>query len=473
MVKEGSLKQIKVIGIGMGDEVSMTVAARDWIAGCDLLIGASRMVQAAAAIAISPKYVIAWQPKDVRDAIRQSEAEKIAVLMSGDIGFFSGARALREELESEIKNTDMETGAGAMTNVNAGNLTGVLYGEYRNKQTSTNADTGNATGVAGNQAGAQGVNRFEYEISWLPGISSLSYFCNAIGIPYEDAFMLSIHGRGSSYVRQIAIHEKTFLLSDGDLPEFGKKLVSYGMGNVTVWVGMDLAAPTQRIFKTTPEELSQFAKEDCRPLTVCLILNPDAEKWRNPYRRDEEFFRDGKTPMTKEEVRGVVLGKLAPESRDVIYDIGGGSGSVSVACAIAASGGTVYSIECDAEAAKLIDKNRRRFACDNIEIIAGRAPEALRELPAPNRVFIGGSGGGLAEILTELEEKLRLRKTRVVISSITLETNAAVSSYIHTSPHVKNAEVCQIAVTKSKAAGGSTLMMGQNPVMIFSFDLKK
>ena len=106
--------------------------------------------------------------------------------------------------------------------------------------------------------------------------------------------------------------------------------------------------------------------------------------------RDEEFIR-GAVPMTKSEVRAVSISKLELEEDSVVYDVGAGTGSVSVEAAGAAKKGRVFAIEKKKEAVELLYANKNRFGRDNMTVIEGTAPSALKELPAPTHVFLGGT----------------------------------------------------------------------------------
>ncbi len=138
---------------------------------------------------------------------------------------------------------------------------------------------------------------------------------------------------------------------------------------------------------------------------------------RLPGIKDEEFER-ARVPMTKREVRMVALCMLAPERGQVAYDIGAGTGSVSVELAL--MGARVYAVEKRREAAELVRRNLRRFGVRG-EVVLGEAPEALESLPEPQRVFIGGSGGRMEEIAAHLAERLG-DGGRVVATAVTLST---------------------------------------------------
>ena len=164
--------------------------------------------------------------------------------------------------------------------------------------------------------------------------------------------------------------------------------------------------------------------------------------------------------MTKSEVRAVSVSKLEISPYDIIYDIGAGTGSVSVEAALLCHRGKVYAVEKNNDAAELIQKNAVKFQTDNIEIIRGEAPTTLTGLPRPDKVFIGGSSGKVEEIIRVCDCK------RVVVNAITLETLERTTrafgdlGYTYT--------VTQISVSRGKKVGESNMMMAQNPVFVIA-----
>ena len=169
--------------------------------------------------------------------------------------------------------------------------------------------------------------------------------------------------------------------------------------------------------------------------------------------------------MTKSEVRCISLSRLRLQRESTAWDIGAGTGSVSIEMALQAARGMVYAVEKDADACQLIEQNRRQFACTNLRVVHGAAPEVLDGLPAPDCVFVGGSGGNIDEIL-----RLALQRNpyvRVVINAITLETVAAVHAGVG-SARLRDVAVSQITASRAKRAGGYHMMLGQNPVYILS-----
>lgn len=180
--------------------------------------------------------------------------------------------------------------------------------------------------------------------------------------------------------------------------------------------------------------------------------------------RDEWFIR-GDVPMTKSEVRAVSVAKLELSADSVLYDIGAGTGSVSVEAAASLPEGMVYAVEKKQEAVELLKKNREKFQAGQIRIIEGAAPEALEGLEPPTHVFLGGTSGKMENILSLLLEKNP--EVRVVVNAITLESVSKVMEW--TAARGIEADIVLVSVSRAKAAGRVHMMMAQNPVYIISF----
>ena len=169
--------------------------------------------------------------------------------------------------------------------------------------------------------------------------------------------------------------------------------------------------------------------------------------------------------MTKEEVRTVSLSKLRLQENSVCYDVGAGTGSVSVEMALRAWKGQVYAIEKKEDALALLKENRRKFATDNLEIVPGTAPEAMVELPIPTHAFIGGSSGNMNEIIRLLLDKNP--GVRIVINCITLETVTEAMNAIRDFS-LTDVDIVQLSAARSKSIGRYHMMMGENPIYIIS-----
>ena len=397
-------RDVVIAGIGPGAEAQMTLALVDACEQADVLIGAGRMTKA---VEKYQKPMLAeYSPEKIYEYLKaHPEYEKIVLLQSGDVGFYSGAKKLQAVLAEDA----------------------------------------------------------DFSVRVEPGISSLVYFCAKIGVSWEDAAFVSLHGQHCNFLETVRRNRKTLAIAGGkgSVREICQTLSSYGWEQIVLYVGTDLSYPEEQIVTGTPFEL---AKMEFAPLAVLLFENPNPEPEFTAGMADEVFLRD-KVPMTKREVRNASLSHLQLSSNSVVYDIGSGTGSVSIEMALRAAQGKVYAIEKNPAAVALLQENKKKFAVDHLEIIEGTAPEALEALPVPTHAFIGGSAGNLKEIL-----ELLLRKNpniRVVLNTVTVETLAEAASCFKKLAFEEPEIVC-LQASNAKKAGRSHLMIAQNPVYIFT-----
>lgn len=407
-------QKIFLIGIGMGSRESMTVEATEAIRACDCMIGAQRMLDSARNVRYGTDRQEAHVPEvceynaDKIFAYSESHPECacIAVLLSGDTGFYSGAKKLSE-----------------------------MFASYPDR----------------------------FEVKMIPGISSVICLAARLKTTWEDGAVLSLHGQDENFIQTVNKNRKTFLLLGGK--GAGEKMITrlkeYGMDDVTVHIGSRLSYPDEQIVSGHPGD---FSGDEADGLCAAMILNPHPDKKTGPHIRDEEFIR-GNVPMTKAEVRSVSLAQMELTENAVVYDIGAGTGSVSVEAARSGDKIRVYAIEKKPEAAELLEQNRKKFRTDGIRIIKGLAPEALRDLEPPTHVFIGGSSGNLREILCTVLDKNP--SVRIVINAISLETVGEVMDAIEEGL-LKDAQITQITASRARVLGRYHMMTGQNPVYIIS-----
>ena len=395
---------ITLLGIGMGSQETLTVQGKKAAKSADLIIGAKRMADAVR----EPGQAVVYEYRSdvIADYIRNHpEYETVVIALSGDVGFYSGARKLLTALGGRESNVDV-----------------------------------------------------------ICGISSVVYFMSEIGLSWDDAKITSAHGKHCNLISMIRHNQKVFsILGTGTaVAELAGKLVKYHMGEVLLYVGENLSYPDEKIFVKKAEELTNY---EGQPLSVVCAFHENPEPALSTHGiPDEEFIR-GKAPMTKEEVRSVSLSKLRLTEDSICYDVGAGTGSVSVEMALRADQGQVFAIEKKEEAAALLEENKQKFAVDNLEIIKGEAPQALENLPAPTHAFIGGSSGNLKEIIALLLGKNP--QVRIVINCITLETISEALDVLK-EYDFQQREVVQLAASRSKEIGHYHLMMGENPIYIIT-----
>ena len=296
----------------------------------------------------------------------------------------------------------------------------------------------------------------------IPGISSLSALSARLGASWDDAVCISLHGRDGNYISAVEKNRKVFLLTGGDKTPYAvcRKLAEYGFGDLACAVGERISYPDEKITRGNAASLSE-GKFDS--LSVVLVENPKAVNSLRIGIDDGEFIR-GDVPMTKAEVRAISLAKLALHSNSVVWDIGAGTGSVSVECALAAYNGKVFAIEKEPDAVELIEKNKVKFHTDNITVTSGCAPEALKELPAPTHAFIGGTGGNLRAILNVLLSKNP--NVRIVMNTVTMESQTEAFACAKEFGF-EIFEAVSVNISRTRKAGSYNLMTAQNPVTVF------
>ena len=394
-------KQITILGVGMGEGGTLTQAAAEACRAADLIVGAPRVTDALRRFGKPAKNAVAAQ--EIETVLRTDPARHMVVAMSGDTGFYSGTRGLLPRIQ-------------------------------------------------------------DLEPVVLPGVSSVAYFAARTGISWDDALLLSAHGRPCNYVTKIRRSPKTMVLVGGDrgVRDLLTALVDNGLGQLPVTVGENLSYAEERITRGAAAEL---AKGTFSSLSLVLVENPDARSAVLTQGRPDGDFLRTEVPMTKAEVRAVTLSKLRLTRDALCWDVGAGTGSVSLEMAEVCEDGQIYAIERKPEACELIEQNKRHLGVVNVQVIEGAAPEALTDLPAPTHVFVGGSGGELRDILA-----LALHKNpeaRIVVNTVTAETFAVALDAMKTLP-VHDVEIVELSVSRGRKVGGYHLMTAQNPVYLFS-----
>ena len=241
-----------------------------------------------------------------------------------------------------------------------------------------------------------------------------------------------------------------------------RALTENGMGAARVSVGEHLSYPDEAITTGTAEELSERHFES---LAVALIEYGGEPLPVTAGLPDEAFSRAESVPMTKSEIRAVCLSKLALREDSVVWDVGAGTGSVTVEAAMAARRGRVYAVERKDAAFDILRENLRKFHTDNVTPVSGTAPDACADLPAPTHAFLGGTTGHMKEIIALLLEKNP--RVRIVATAVTLESVAELTECVKAFPF-RETEAVSLTAARSRKAGAYHLMTGQNPVYIFT-----
>jgi len=182
---------------------------------------------------------------------------------------------------------------------------------------------------------------------------------------------------------------------------------------------------------------------------------------------DEYFERTENVPITKEEVRVIQISKARLKPGQIVYDIGCGSGSISVEAALQIeSSGKVLAVDYDENAIELTKKNMKKFGLSNISMIYGNAKEKILELEEADTIFIGGTGGDTKEIVELSENKLK-SGGRIVVGIILIETLYSVLQILD-KLQFESIDITQVTISKSRKTSTGTMMLARNPVTIIS-----
>lgn len=393
---------ITLIGMGSGMPEQLSAQGLAALQHASLILGAKRLLEHLPA-GCTPNRKALYKPEEIVACLAGMPDGDAAVLYSGDTGFYSGASGLLPMLRA-----------------------------------------------------------FGLSVRVIPGISSVQLLSAAIGRPWQGWKLVSAHGCACDPVAACMEAPAVFFLTGGDETPatLCTKLADAGLGDAHAIVGEALGTAEEHIRFGTVRELGgqTFAS-----LSVLLVEHDALPQRRTSGFPDEAFLR-GDVPMTKQEVRAAALAKLAVKPTDILWDVGAGTGSVSVELALAAKQGHVCAVECDPAACSLIRKNREKFAAYNLSLHEGMAPQALEALPAPDAVFVGGTKGSMAGVIDCILAKNPA--ARICISAIALETLSAAVAAL--TAHGISAEVTQLAVSRTKAAGSLHLLMANNPIFLIT-----
>ena len=397
---------LSCIGIGMGNLGTLTHDAAKAIKSAQIIFGADRLLKSVQEMGILSSHqplVTEYIGTKIHAYLEaHPQYRRIAVLMSGDVGFYSGARGIQEAFAGE-------------------------------------------------------------NVHFYCGISSVVYFASKIPTSWQDAKLLSAHGKQVNLLNSVQRYPKIIMIVSGasDVMRLCAKLHEAKMDQVRVTVGTNLSYPEETVTSGAPED---FLTVTTTGLHIMMLENPKAKYIITPGMNDETFVR-GKVPMTKEEIRILSVAKLQLTEDAIVYDVGAGTGSVSAECARLCTSGCVYAIERNPEGIELIRENAKQLKLSNLIPVEGLAPDAMEDLPVPTHAFIGGSAGNMGKIIDVLRAKNP--DIRIVINTIALESISEVLGILK--EREIDADIVQICASRSRTLGRYHMMTGQNPVYIISF----
>lgn len=427
------MKELNLIGLGTGSENLLTDEAKSALYGAQVIFGAKRLLAVVEKLNL-PQKNVRMEPLYAAGEIfafleENPQFDNVSVVFSGDLGFFSGAKSFYELSEKFCG----------------------------------------------------------WQVKTLPGISSAVYFAAKLHKSWQNWKFLSLHGSKCNTVDQIRKNQACFFILSGaeNLAFVGQKIKkaieNKILPSIKCYLGKNLSYEDEKICEISLSELVsaenfQNSAEE-KSLYVLLVENEGAKyEVTGPSLCDEDFIRVEKIPMTKKEVRYLSLLSLGLSENSVLYDIGSGSGSVTVEAARIAGEGQVVAVECNDEAFELGKKNVEKFCLENVILLKGSAPDCLnkpeisQKLPNPTHVFIGGSKGNLREIIFFVLE--RNPCVRIVANFVSLENLCEmqeVLKLLEKENKIKEVEITQIGVSRAEKTGNFHLMKAQNPIYIVSF----
>ncbi len=308
-----------------------------------------------------------------------------------------------------------------------------------------------------------------------PDLSSIQVAFSRIRETSNNALLISLHGGPDPEKRRkleyeltdlpglLMRHSKIAILTDKvNSPEAIAHMLCKGemTSPLRMYVCEKLGYDDEKVTEGTPEEISKMSFG--HPNVVIIVGAIHELPLHVVFGLKEDEIQHSRGLITKDEVRAVTIHKLRLPKTGVLWDIGAGSGSVSIEAAIICPDLKIYAIEKDEDQMLNIRENKSRYKTGNIKIVSGHAPDALIQLPAPDRVFIGGSSGRLNDIADYIND--RMPSGIVVINAATIETlNEAVQSLERNGFRV---DVSEISVSRSKTIGGKRHMSALNPIFI-------
>jgi len=302
------------------------------------------------------------------------------------------------------------------------------------------------------------------ELEIVPHVGSLQQAFARCGLVWQDAVLTSVHGRSLAELLGLAKRApKIGVLTDHKHTptKIAETMLAAGLPDCRAIVAENVGLAEERIVDT---RLALLSGQSFAQLNVLLLVqDPDWQPAPAFAPRPEAAYAHRRGLITKQDVRALSLARLALRETDVVWDVGAGSGAVSVEMAELAWRGQVFAVEHDVENLGYIRQNVARYGTLNVEVVAGRAPQMLRDLPAPDAVFIGGTGGAMRKILT-LIDGVKRPFCRIVVNVATLEN---LSSALETMRKLGwHADVTQAAISQSKPIGGMIRLVPLNPIFI-------
>ncbi len=400
------MKSIHVIGAGIAGHEGFTPQALELINKSELLFGAERLLGLFPDFS-GEKFALDDQNRAEMVGRLQECAGRVVVLASGDPLFFGLGRYLLRNLAEEL-------------------------------------------------------------IEFLPNVTSVQYAFAKIREPWDDSVFISVHDRElKDVVDRIVANDKAAILTDGvNTPGMiSRELLSRRRSGYKAYLCENLGTDAERIRVTDIKGLLEL---DVAPLNVLILIREyedDSHAYIPTFGIPDEEFVSIKKLITKEEVRVVTLAKLKLRHDMCLWDIGAGSGSICVEADHLLPDGRIFAIERNEECCQFIKENLQKFNTRNVVLIEGGAPDCLEELPDPDCVFIGGSGGNLWDILDTVDQRLAVGG-RIVLNASTLDTLTSANEYFGNAGY--QVEVVTVNIARTRPHSNYKLFEAYDPVYILT-----
>lgn len=400
------MKSIHVIGAGMAGQEGFTPQALELINQAELLIGAERLLALFPEFSGEKLHLTNSNQGEMLSLLQGCECRAV-VLASGDPLFFGIGRYLLRNLPEEL-------------------------------------------------------------IEFLPNVTSVQYAFAKIRVPWDDAVFVSASGRAlKDAVDRIVANDKAAILTDEvNTPgAIARELLSRRRSGYKAYLCENLGSEEERIRVTDVRGLLEF---EAAPLNVLLLIKEyeeDAHQYVPTLGIPDDEFVSIKKLITKEEVRVVTLAKLKLRHDMCLWDIGAGSGSICIEADHLLPNGRIFAIERNEECLQFIRENLQKFSTRNVSLVEGGAPDCLEELPDPDRVFIGGSGGRLWDILDAVDQRLAT-DGRIVLNAITLDTLTSANEYFGNTGY--QVEVVAVNIARTRPHSDYKMFEAYDPVYILT-----
>ena len=301
----------------------------------------------------------------------------------------------------------------------------------------------------------------------IPNVSAMQLAFARIKESWEDAVFVSVHSRPiEEIVGVVGSNAKIGIFTDDKHTPaaIARVLLEHGVDGYRAYVCQDLGSKEEKVVKT---DLRGLARMRFSPLNVLILLREQSERQSQQMLGIPEasFYRRREGLITKQELRAVSLSKLALTENSIVWDIGAGSGAVSVEASFLARRGRVFAIEKNEKDIAIIEKNLRKFNVSNVEVVQTFAPDGLNSLPDPTAVFIGGSGGRVKEILELVSRRLK-PGGRIVMNIVALENLSAAVDALKARGFAPDITLVNIA--RSTGVSELTRFETLNPVFVVS-----